>query len=125
MTGYHIEIGYNGGGSDNDENKRWEILKRETRNLSDHPEEIIAETRRLGAPETCERGCCHLDTYADNYKDPFHTSGHPITIIEEARQIMQLAGAADTIKFSVRRAFVRCLLERMHKNGIEININVA
>jgi len=38
---------------------------------------------------------------------------------------MQLASAADDIKLSVRRAFVRRLLSRMHGYGIDININVA
>ncbi len=125
MTGYHIEIGYNGGGSNETEKERWEILKKEARNIADNPKAIITEARRLGAPEMCEEGCCHLDTYADNYADPFGSYGHPITIIEEDQQIMQLASAADSIKYCVRRAYVRLLIEIMHKHGIEVNLTVA
>uniref|UniRef100_A0A6H2A5K7 Uncharacterized protein n=1 Tax=viral metagenome TaxID=1070528 RepID=A0A6H2A5K7_9ZZZZ len=125
MTGYHIEIGYNAGGSLKDEGKRWETLKKEARNIADNPKAIIAEARKLGAPETCDDGCCHLDTYADNYAEPFGSYGHPISIIEDNQQIMQLAGAADRIKYHVRRAYVRLLFKAMHKHEIEINLIVA
>ncbi len=66
-----------------------------------------------------------MDTYADNYAEPFESSGHPITIIEENQQIMQLASAASAIKYHVRRAYVRLLIEAMHKHEIEINLTVA
>ncbi|MBN2267761.1 MAG: hypothetical protein JW725_05500 [Candidatus Babeliaceae bacterium] len=126
MTGYHIEIGYNGAhrtGYDS----MWEELKRTAREIADHPEKIVAEARRLNAPETCDKGCCHLDTYADNYKDSFETSGHPVSIIEHGkdRQIMQLASTADEIKYHVRRAYVRLVIEEMHRKGIEVNLTVA
>ena len=125
MTGWHIGIGYNGNAPYNTEEEMWEVLKSETRDLCNKPQEIIAEARKLNAPETCERGCCHLDTYADNYANQFKTYGHPITIIESDQQVMQLASAADDIKLAVRRAFVRCLLTRMHSKGIDINITVV
>jgi len=125
MTGYHIKIGYNRGESSKDEDKRWETLKKEARNIADNPKAIIAEARRLRSPEICERGCCHLDTYADNYAEPFDSYGHPISIIEDDRQIMQLASTDDPIKYHVRRAYVRLLIEAMHKHEIEINLIVA
>jgi len=37
MTGWHIEISYNGGGSDEKEQWRWETLKQEARDLSNNP----------------------------------------------------------------------------------------
>lgn len=129
MTGYHIRIGYNGA-TRTDYDNMWEILKTEARAAADDPRAIIAEARRLGAPESCKRGCCHLDTYADNYAEPFGSYGHPITIIEDEkeereRQIMQLASTDDPIKYHVRRAFVRLLIEAMHRHAIEVSLTVA
>ena len=127
MRGYHIEIGYNGGGTDETEENRWKTLKTITRKIADNPQAIIKEARRLGAPESCDGGkqCCNLDTYADNYQDDFDTLGHPITIIENEQQIIQLASAGDNIKHHVRRAYVRLLIEEMHRQEIEINLNVV
>lgn len=126
MTGYHITLGYNGAARV-DYDEMWEILKQKTREVCDNPKAIIAEARRLNAPETCSRGCCRLDTYANNYVDPFETPGHPISIIEDDGrcQIMQLASTDDAIKYHVRRAFVRLLIEAMHREEIEISLVVA
>ena len=82
MTGYHISLGYNGA-TRTDYDAMWEILKQRAREVCDNPQAIVAEARRLGAPESCTRGCCHLDTYADNYAEPFEAFGHPVTIITE------------------------------------------
>ena len=126
MTGYHINLGYSATRVDYDE--MWKVLKQKTREICDNPQAIIAEARRLGnAPETCPDGCCKLDTYADNYAEPFYGYGHPITIIEREgnRQIMQLASTDSGIKYHVRRAFVRLLIEAMHREGIEVNLSVA
>lgn len=125
MRSYHIELGYNGGGTDAEEAIRWEILKREARNIADTPEAIIAEARRCGSPETCSDRCCHLNTFADNYRDPFTTRGHPISIIEDAQQIIQLACGDGSLKFHVRRAYIRLLIEAAHKHGIEVNLTVT
>ena len=127
MTGYHIEIGYNGGSkcSRRSWEEMWEILKQKTRLVCDDPQRIIAEARRLGSPETCSRGCCDLDTYADNYAEPFDGYGHPITILEDEQQVMQLASTNDPIKYHVRRAFVRLLIEEMHREKIEVCLTVA
>ncbi|KKN05327.1 hypothetical protein LCGC14_1088480 [marine sediment metagenome] len=123
MTGYHITIGYNAGRPGN----FFEILKQKTREICDNPKAIIVEARRLNAPEVCSKGCCHLDNFADNYADSFETYGHPISIIEdgEDQQIMQLACASYRLKYHVRRAFVRLLIETMHKEEIEISVVVA
>ena len=124
MTGYHITIGYNAIPS---HNNLFEILKQKTREICDNPKTIITEARKLNAPETCSNGCCNLDGFADNYADPFETYGHPISIIEDDKdqQVMQLACAGYKLKYHVRRAFVRLLIEAMHKEEIEINVNVV
>jgi len=127
MTGYHITLGYNGVACI-DYDDMWEILKQKVREICDQPRVIIAEARRLGAPEACSKGCCSLDTYADNYAESFETYGHPISIInrgEGDRQIMQLASTAGPIKYHVRRAFVRLLIEAMHREEIEVSLIVA
>lgn len=131
MTGYHIELGYNAH-PPAEENEMWEILKQKTQEICDNPQAIITEARRLRSPETCEKGCCHLNTYADNYAEKIGSYGHPISIIEERqapffenRQIMQLASTDDPIKYHVRRAFIRLLIEAMHKEEIEVNLTVA
>lgn len=125
MTGYHIEIGYNPTRGDHDE--MWRLLKQEARNIADKPAEIIVEARRLDAPESCEEGCCELEGYADNYAEPFETAGHPVSVIEDGddRQIMQLASTDAGFKYHVRRAYVRLLIEAMHRHGIEVNLTVA
>jgi len=128
MTGYHIEIGYNGAINNGlSYEEMWEELKKTARKIANNPVAIIAAARQLGAPETCENGCCHLDNYADNYALPFDTPGHPISIIEDGdnQQIMQLASTDDEIKYHVRRAYVRLLIEAMHQKKIEVNLTVA
>lgn len=126
MTGYHIEIGYNGA-LRTDYDVMWEELKKTAREVADNPRCVILEAQRLGAPETCENGCCQLDTYADNYLEPFGSHGHPVSIIEqgEDRQIMQLASTDDPIKYHVRRAYIRLVIEGMHRKGIEVNLTVV
>lgn len=125
MTGYHISIGYNPCNTDYD--GMWATLKAEARKIADKPADIIDEARRLGAPETCVDGCCALGNYADCYADAFSVSGHPIKIIEDgdSRQIMQMASTAGGIKYHVRRAYARLLIEAMHKHAIEVNLTVA
>ncbi len=126
MTGYHLSIGYNGA-SRTDYDAMWAELKKTAREIADCPYRIIKEARRLNAPETCKKGCCQLDTYANNYAEPFETAGHPITIIEQEDdcQVMQLASTDDPIKYHVRRAFIRLVIEEMHKKEIEVDLTVA
>jgi hypothetical protein len=129
MTGYHLSIGYNGA-SVWREPAAWDALKEAARVVSDDPQAIVAEARRLGSPESCDDGCCQLDSYADNYAEPFSASGHPVKIIERESedrgpQIMQMASTGDAIKYHVRRAWVRLVIERMHRHGIEVNLHVA
>lgn len=81
MRGYHIRIGYNGGGSTEQEEFRWQSLIQSARSVADNPQRIVAEARRLGAPERCSQGCCQLSTFADNYASDFSAPGHPVSII--------------------------------------------
>ena len=127
MRGYHIRIGYNGGGGAEKEESRWQSLIRAARNVADRPQRIVDEARRLGAPEQCDQGCCELATFADNYASDFSTPGHPVSIIdqEDDRQIMQLASTGDELKYCVRRAYVRLVIEEMHRLNIEVSLSVV
>jgi len=127
MTGYRISIGYNGG-TRSDTEEMWEILKYTSRRIADDPTAIIAEARRCGSPENCERGCCPLDTYANNYVKPFGSEGHPIRIIdngEEDRSIKQEASTDSPIKYFVRRAYILLVIQKMHRQGIDVNLSVC
>lgn len=127
MRGYHIRIGYNGGGNSAEEEFRWQSLVQSARTVADHPQRIIDEARRIGAPEQCDQGCCELATFADNYANDFSTPGHPVSIIEreDDRQIMQMASAGDELKYCVRRAYVRLVIEEMHRLNIEVSLSVS
>lgn len=122
MTVYYFEIAYNP--LRTDKIVMWKELKRSARQIADHPELIIKEARRLNAPEKCIHGCCKLETYADNYRKEFGSPGHPVRISEDTKEIKQEASTSDSIKYHVRRAFTRLLIEAMHKKEIEINLQV-
>lgn len=125
MTGYYVRIGYNPLRIDHE--KMWSTLKCEARHIADNPQAIIAEARRLGSPEQCDDGCCDLDSYADNYSEPFGVAGHPVSIHEDADEpwLVQHASTADPIKYHVRRAFIRLLIEAMHRKEIEVSMSVS
>jgi len=125
MTGYHMSIGYTATRCDSD--AMWDILKREARRVADSPDAIAAEVRRLGGPEVCEDGCCKLATYVEIYLKPFDNPCHPVKIVDrhDERQIMQLASTDAGFKYHVRRAYVRLLIEAMHRHAIEISLSVA
>ena len=125
MRGYHIRIGYNGGGDAEEEESRWQSLIQVARSVANNPQRIVAEARRLGAPERCTEGCCELSTFADNYANEALS---PVSIIDQDgnRQIMQLASTSDDeFKYCVRRAYVRLVIEEMHRLGIEVSLTVA
>ena len=131
MTTYKISLGYNPQRVDYDD--MWEILKQEVSILCDNPSAIVTEARRLGSPEFCEEGCCRLGTFADNYREdrrkgkPYllGSYGHPVRIDEDDRLIIQGASTGDAIKYHVRRAFVRLLIEALHRQEIEVNLVVV
>lgn len=124
MTSYILSIGYC---PERGAVGAWDELKRIVRDVCDVPNEIIAEARALGAPEQCDRGCCKLDTFADNYAGPYSSSeGHPVTVHEDGDPyIVQHASTGDHIKYCVRRAFVRLVIRECHRNKIEVNLRVS
>lgn len=117
-------MGYNGG-SNSDE--LWKELKAVAIEIANNPVNIVEEARRLGSPESCERGCCELDTYANNYINSFDTMGHPVSFVEtgDVKELIQMASTDDDIKFHVRRAYIRLVIEAMHHRGIEVNLTVV
>lgn len=122
MTGYHFSIGYNGA-TRCDYQSMWETLKRKTREICNSPDSIVKEARRVGCPEKCRKGCCQLEGYADGYGESYDSGVHPIQIDEKPgrEQVIQMASTSCEIKYHVRRAFVRLLMEAMHRESIEIN----
>ena len=128
MTSYYVSIGYNRGAFDKyGPEYEWEMLQSIVREICNNPDRIISEARRLGAPEVCGKGCCELSTYADNYKGKIGENGHPLfyTVMDDKNFLVQNASADDEIKFHVRRAFIRLLIDEMHKENIEVNLKVV
>lgn len=124
MTGYHIEIGYNGTASIGVE-AMWPLLRQTAVALCSAPEEIVEEVRRMDELPTCPDGCS-LETHTAVYARPLDDEiGHPVMILEEQQQVMQLSSGGCVVKQAVRRAFVRLLIKRMHQQGIEISVVVA
>lgn len=121
MLGHHITIGYNPCEIDGDP---WEILKAAARDVADDAPAIVREAGRFRHAFLGQSA--ELDTYADAYREPFGSDGHPIKVLEDHEELMQLAGGqCSDAKYDVRRAFVRLLLEAMHARRIEINISAA
>jgi hypothetical protein len=125
MTGYYIRIGYNPTRGDSDE--MWRLLKEEARNLADKPEAIIEEVLRVEDPSGTFGYLGELDMYADIYREPFDSDGHPVAIVEERGEqyVQQLASTDRGLKYHVRRAYARLLIEAMHRHGIEVCLSVA
>lgn len=128
MTGYHFTVGYNAGRID--EEDAWKTLKHVTRQICDHPQMIVKEARRLTHQGSGNRFSEKaLSEYTEAYQQPFEADGHPITIFEKTistkKQIMQLASGSSKVKFYVRRAFARLLIQEMHRREVEINMFVA
>ncbi len=121
MTGYTFSIGYISGHSyKGDKDDAWLELVIVTEALKKRPDRIVAEARRLNAPEQCEQGCCTLMSLAGAYQ---HTDA-TIVIQHEEQTIDQYASGDRMLKEHVRRAFCRLLIEDMHRLGIEVNLKV-
>ena len=117
-TGYHIEAGYNSGCS---REVVEEQLLAEVDSICDNPEQILCEVERVEKLKPS-------DEYADCYRKPW--SDCTIKILNDGHKIsvMQMAsGGGDErgIKESMRRAFCRLVLERMHRNQMEVNVIVS
>jgi hypothetical protein len=85
------------------------------------PERIVQEARRLNAPETCEEGCCTLLDMAQAYQSDDGT----LVINHQEHYILQLASGDRMLKEHVRRAFCRLVIEDMHRQGIEVCLQVS
>ncbi len=120
MLGHHISVGYNPRG---DSEAHWLALLDQARRIADHPREIETEARRVGCADHDRLGES-LEGYAENYRNVFGAPGHPVRIVEgEDRHVMQLASTDQgDIKYHVRRAFVRLLVEAMHSLSIEVTV---
>lgn len=122
MTSYTLSIGYLSGCSfKGNDDEAWQALVNCVEALKHDPDRIVAEARRLGAPEQCEHGCCTLRAYAEAYQSQDATL---ITYPDE-KAIRQFASGDRTLKEHVRRAFCRLVMEDMHRQGIEVNLAVS
>ena len=120
MTGYYIEVGYN---SCNDNDEVWKTLKEKALYLKQHPEIIIENCFVIEGRDDEEE----IREGGEHYKN---CNDLTLKIIEESENnvITQYAsggGASRDIKEKLRRAFCRCIMNEMHKLGMEININVG
>jgi hypothetical protein len=121
-TGYTLTIGYLSGHSTKlDKDEAWQELVRCVEQLRVQPERIVQEARRLNAPETCEEGCCTLLDMAQAYQ---HDDG-TLVLNHQEHYILQLASGDRMLKEHVRRAFCRLVIEEMHRQGIEVCLQVS
>ncbi len=130
MTGYHISIGYLSSG---DKDEAWVALKDVVAKLCAEPAIIGMEALRYGMRAE------NVREYAEAYRSFSVETGRTedsTLVIKEAdpddpesyHQVMQLAGGGGEsrgLKEAMRRAFCRLVLEEMHRQEYEININVA
>jgi hypothetical protein len=124
MTGWHIRIGYISGDScDYNQEQAWEILKAEVARLREDTAAIVAELHRL-KPLLFRRDTQQmLWELAAAYKA--EDGDATLTILEDSREILQMASGDRELKEHVRRAFCRLVLDVMHKYGIDINLSVV
>lgn len=116
MAGWHISIGYSGG--EFTEEEAWEALKEEALELAELHELIAHEAVDESDPVPNFDQIDELLPYAERYSSGDST----MQIIEDRDpQVILLASGQDPLKIRVRRSFVRLLMERMHKRGIDIN----
>ncbi len=128
-TEYNLSLGYQSGYSrQGGHDVFWQLLRGCVESLRYDPEAIVAEARRLAAPETCGKGCCTLRSVAKSYMLDKH-KGSPLVIRdpegEDGGYVLQLTTGDRKLKEHVRRAFCRLVIERMHRLGIEVNLRVS
>ncbi len=122
MTSYTLSIGYISGYSfKGDKDDAWQALVNCVEALKRNPDRIVAEARRLDAPEQCKHGCCTLQETAGAYLNDDAT----LVIYHSDRAVRQFASGDRMLKEHVRRAFCRLVMEDMHRQGIEVNLQVS
>ncbi len=126
-TEYTIELGYISGYSFKDGyDAAWEILVNETHRLINEPALIATEARAYGSPEVCcDRGCLSLLEACKAYVN--RGMDAPLAIIEDdhGRRVIQFTTGNRPLREHVRRAFCRLLIQRMHRQQIEVNLVVS
>lgn len=135
MTSYRLEVGYQSGSS---REEAWECLKEITEEICEHPEELVSEACRFDGKRNTHHPHCGksfrglLAEYAEAYKPP--RKDLTLRIIENTRDgvdensVVQYAsggGEGRVVKESLRRAFCRLAIQRMHREGYEVNLTVA
>jgi hypothetical protein len=129
-TSYYLSVGYLSGYSfQGGPDAAWEVLKWIVERLRHEPSKLVAEARRLGAPERCARGCCDLRELAERYGAGEDLT---LTVVERVdeddapvRYIRQVASGDRMLKEHVRRAFCRLVIEEAHREGIEVDLTVS
>jgi len=121
---WHIELGYNAQRGRGDE--EWAALVAIARAICDAPDRIEREAVRIDAGG-CEDEDCNIRKFTRYYALPFGASGHPVEVRDhvDGRQIIQWGSTACDNKYTVRRAFIRLLMEDAHRKRIEVSLIVA
>lgn len=125
MTGYYISVGYNSSFS---ADEVWDEFKRVGQEIANKPDAICLEASRVddfGMAELKEYGEAFVQEQEDltiRFKDadPNDEDSEP--------QIVMYASGGDpsrSLKESVRRAYIRLVLQEMHSKQMEINIQVG
>lgn len=125
VTSYRIEIGYTGNGPDLDYESE---LRRVVLGICQNPERILAEVGRVEGP--CSIDDDEIMEYIDRYRLPWtdatigfseRSAGRDFGVIQSATG----GGPERDFKESLRRAFIRLVVEAMHGLKIEVNVIVS
>jgi len=118
-TAYMLTLGYNSGyGSDGSED--WPALLSAVNSVN--CKELLHEYQ---GPESCEKGCCSSLEMAE-IMTTRPIPDMSIRICVESQLVSLLAsggGVTRAMKEHMRRAFIRCVLRRTDKHGIDIDVS--
>lgn len=122
MTGWHMKAGYSSEFSKADV---WAALKAVVKTICARPEDIAHEAFRV-EPNWNVPMLLH---YAEPYRhreDLTLTVHEPVGDVEGSiDQLASGAGEGRAIKEAVRRAFVRLVIQDMHKQRMDVTLVVA
>lgn len=124
-TGYILSIGYLSGYSyQGNQDEAWQQLRAAAQSIALQPERIAEEARKFNAPEwCCEMHCSHLMNYCEIYASKAVTN--PLMIIDNLQHVFISASGDRTLKEHVARAFCRLVIYDMHRQGIEVQLEVG
>ena len=124
-TGYTIQVGYLSGYSFNGGNDAaWNILKSVAASIAESAKDIHYEAIKYGSPDYDYDGDFSLMDVCNTFALPVKDGGVMI-INDTERYIHMMASGNRTLKEHSRRAFIRLVMSAMHRQGIDINVNVA